>query len=68
MVASKHQSTKWKHSKRRGMLTKEVVLHHEIARHPAAALVKMIEKLKSEFLPHPPFSPDLTAPDNQTTQ
>jgi len=51
------------------MLTKEVVLHHEIAQpHPAAALVKMIEKLKSEFPRHPPFSPDLTAPNNQTTQ
>jgi len=41
-------------SKRRGMLTNGVVLHHDNARtHTAAATVETILKLKFELLPHP---------------
>ena len=50
--------------KRRGMLSKKVLLHHDNARpHTAAATVETVQQLGSEFLQHPPYSLDL-APSN----
>jgi hypothetical protein len=48
------------HSKRKGMLTKQVVLHHDNAQpHSAAAIIEMIPKLKFEFHSHPAYRPNL---------
>jgi histone-lysine N-methyltransferase SETMAR len=47
-------------SKRRGLMSKTVFLHHDNA---AAATIETIQKLNFEFLPHPPYSPDLAPSD-----
>jgi histone-lysine N-methyltransferase SETMAR len=47
-------------SKRRGLLSKTVLLHHDNVRpHAAAATIEITQKLNFELLPHPPYSPDL---------
>jgi [histone H3]-lysine36 N-dimethyltransferase SETMAR len=51
-------------SKRRGVLSKGVLLLHDNARpHTAAHTVETIQKLKFEVLDHPPYSPDLAPSD-----
>jgi histone-lysine N-methyltransferase SETMAR len=51
-------------SKRKGLLSKTVLLHHDNARpHAAAATIKTIKKLNFELLPHPPYSPDFAPSD-----
>lgn len=51
-------------SKRRGLLSKGVVLLHDNARpHTAAHTVETLQKLKFEVLAHPPYSPDLAPSD-----
>jgi histone-lysine N-methyltransferase SETMAR len=51
-------------SKPRGLLSKGVLLLHDNARpHTAAHAVENIQKLKSEVLAHPPYSPDLAPSD-----
>jgi hypothetical protein len=53
------------HSKRRGLLLKTVLLHHDNARpHAAAATIESIQKFTFELLPHPPYSPNLTPSDS----
>jgi len=50
--------------KRRGMLSKKVLLHHDNARpHTAAATVETVQQLGFELLQHPPYSPDLAPSD-----
>jgi hypothetical protein len=52
------------HNKHRGMLTDEVVLHHDNCRpHMTAATVGTIKKLKYDLLPHPAYGPDHALPD-----
>jgi len=47
-------------SKRRGQLSKGIVLLYDNARpHTAAHTVEILQKLKFEVLAHPPYSPDL---------
>jgi hypothetical protein len=47
-------------SEQRELLSKTVLLHRDNARpHAAAATIENIQKLNFEFLPHPPYSPDL---------
>jgi histone-lysine N-methyltransferase SETMAR len=47
-------------SKRRGLLSKTVLLHHDNARpHAAAARIETIKKINFELLPYPLYSPDL---------
>jgi hypothetical protein len=48
------------HGKRRGTLSKGVVLHHDNAWPHTAATTEIILKLKLKFVPHPAYSPDLT--------
>jgi histone-lysine N-methyltransferase SETMAR len=51
-------------SKRRGMLTNGVVLHHDNARpHTAAAADETIRKLKCELFLHSAYGPDLAPSD-----
>jgi histone-lysine N-methyltransferase SETMAR len=51
-------------NKRRGLLSKTVLLHNENARpHAAAATIETIKKLNFELLPHPHYSPDLAPSD-----
>lgn len=51
-------------SKRRGQLSKGIVLLHDNARpHTAAHTVETLQKLKFEALAHPPCSPDLAPSD-----
>jgi histone-lysine N-methyltransferase SETMAR len=46
------------------LLSKTVLLHHDNARpHAATATIENIQKLNFEFLPHPPYSPDLAPSD-----
>ena len=46
-------------TKRRGMLTKGVLLQHDNARpHTANLTIETIKSLGFEVLPHPPYSPD----------
>jgi histone-lysine N-methyltransferase SETMAR len=50
--------------KRREMLSKKVLLHHDDARpHTAAATAETVQQLVFELLQHPAYSPDL-APSN----
>jgi histone-lysine N-methyltransferase SETMAR len=52
------------HGKRRGLLSKTVLLHHDNSQpHAAAATIKTTKKLNFELLPHPPYSPDLAQSD-----
>jgi histone-lysine N-methyltransferase SETMAR len=51
-------------SKRRVLLSKTLLLHHDNARPRAAtATIKTIQKLNFEHLPHPPYSLDLAPSD-----
>jgi histone-lysine N-methyltransferase SETMAR len=51
-------------SKRRGLLSKGVLLQHDNARpHTAHATTETIEALHFQCLPHPPYSPDLAPSD-----
>jgi histone-lysine N-methyltransferase SETMAR len=51
-------------SKRRGMLSTGVILHHDNARpHTAARTIEAVHKMKFVLLPHPPYSPDLAPSD-----
>jgi histone-lysine N-methyltransferase SETMAR len=51
-------------SKRRGLLSKSVLLLHDNARpHTAAHTVDTLRALKFEVLKHPPYSPDLAPSD-----
>ena len=51
-------------SKRRGLLSKGVVLLHDNARpHTAAHTAETLQKLNFEVLDHPPYSPDLAPSD-----
>ena len=51
-------------SKRRGQLSKgTVLLHGNACPHTAEYTVETLQKLKSEVLAHPPYSPDLAPPD-----
>jgi histone-lysine N-methyltransferase SETMAR len=51
-------------SKRRGLLSKTVLLLHDNARpHTAAHTVDTLRALKFEVLKHPPYSPDLAPSD-----
>jgi histone-lysine N-methyltransferase SETMAR len=51
-------------SKRRGLLTRGVLLQHDNARpHTARATVATIQDLHFECLPHPPYSEDLAPSD-----
>ena len=52
------------HTKRRGLLTKKVLLMHDNARpHTAGWTVKTINRLGFEVLEHPAYSPDLAPSD-----
>ena len=54
------------HSKRRGKLSKEILLLHDNARpHTAAHTLKSLKQLKWEAMEHPPYSPDLALSDFQ---
>ena len=47
---------------KRGLPSKTVLLHHDIARpHAAAATIQTIRNLEFMVLLHPPYSPDLTS-------
>ena len=51
-------------SKRRGLLSKSVVLLHNNARpHTAAHTAETLRKLKFEVMAHPPYSPDFAPSD-----
>lgn len=51
-------------SKRRGLLSKGVLLLHDNARpHTAAHTVETLQRLNFEVLDHPPYSPDLAPSD-----
>jgi len=51
-------------TKRRGLLSKRVLLIHDNARpHEAAHTVDTLRALKFEVLKHPPYSPDLAPSD-----
>jgi histone-lysine N-methyltransferase SETMAR len=51
-------------SKRRGLLSQTLLLHHDNARpHAAAATIETIQKLNFELLPRPSYSPDLAPSD-----
>ena len=51
-------------SKRRGQLSKGIVLLHDNAHpHTVAHTVETLQKLKFEALAHPPYSPDLAPSD-----
>ncbi|KAG8195681.1 hypothetical protein JTE90_003825 [Oedothorax gibbosus] len=67
---SKQQSMEWRHSdspkqnKRRGKLSKGIVLLHDNARpHVANRTKDLITSFKWETLDHPPYSPDLAPSD-----
>jgi len=50
--------------KRRGTLSKKVLLHYDNARpHKAAATVETVQQLGFKLLQHPPYSPDLVPRD-----
>jgi len=50
--------------KRRGMLSKKVLLHLDNARpHTAEATVETVQQAGFELLQHPPYSPDLAPSD-----
>jgi len=50
--------------KRRGMLSKKVLLHHDNAcPHTAAVTVETVQQLGFKLLQHPPCSPDLAPSD-----
>ena len=50
--------------KRRGMLSKKVLLHHDNAcPHTAVVTVETVQQLGFELLQHPPYSPDLAPSD-----
>jgi histone-lysine N-methyltransferase SETMAR len=50
--------------KRRGLLSKGVVILHDNARpHTSAHTVDTLQKLRFEVLKHPPYSPDLAPSD-----
>jgi histone-lysine N-methyltransferase SETMAR len=51
-------------SKRRGLLSKTVLLSHDNARpHAAAATIETIQKLNFKLLPHSSYSPNLAPSD-----
>ena len=51
-------------TKRRGLLSKKVLLHHDNARpHVAKATIEIINRLGFEVLEHPTYSPDLVPSD-----
>jgi len=51
-------------SKRRGQLSKRIVLLHDNAcPHTAAHTVETLQKLKFQILANPPYSPDLVPSD-----
>ena len=51
-------------SRRRGLLSKDVVLLHDNAHpHTAAHTAETLRKLKFEVIAHPPYSPDLAPSD-----
>ncbi|PNF23181.1 hypothetical protein B7P43_G02737 [Cryptotermes secundus] len=53
-----------KQIKRRGLLSKGVVLLHDNARpHTAAHTAETLQKLKFDVMAHPPYSPDLAPSD-----
>lgn len=57
---------KWEpatHNKRQGLLSKNLPLHHDNRPHVAAATIQIIQNLKFEVLPRPPYSPDLAPCD-----
>ena len=50
--------------KRRGLLSKDIVLLHDNVRpHTAVHTVETLRKLKFEVMAHPPYSPDLAPSD-----
>jgi histone-lysine N-methyltransferase SETMAR len=50
--------------KRKGLLSKIVLLHHDNARpHATTATIETIQKLNFELLPHQSYSPDLAQSD-----
>jgi transposase len=50
--------------KRHGIMTSDVVLHHDNARpHTAARLWALLERFNWELFDHPPYSPDLAPSD-----
>jgi len=52
------------YKKRRGMLSKKVLLHHDNGRPcTAAATVETVQQLGFTLLQHPPYSPDLARSD-----
>jgi hypothetical protein len=52
------------HSKRRGKLSKEILLLHDNARpHIASHTLETLKKLKWEAMEHPAYSPDLAPSD-----
>jgi histone-lysine N-methyltransferase SETMAR len=50
-------------TKRRELLSKTVLLHHDSAQPHAAATIETIQKLNFKLFPHPPYSPDLASSD-----
>jgi len=51
-------------SKRRGKVSKEILLLHDNARpHTAAHTLETLKQLKCEAMEHPPYSPDLAPSD-----
>ena len=51
-------------SKRRGQLSKCIMLlHNNVRPHTAAHTVETLQKLNFEVLAHPPYSPDLAPSD-----
>jgi len=50
--------------KRRGMLSKGILLLHDNARpHAARKTVELLQKFNWDIIPHPPYSPDLAPSD-----
>jgi hypothetical protein len=48
---------------RRGLLSKDVLLHDNVQPHTAAATVTTSQKLKFETINYPPYSSDLAPSD-----